>query len=193
MKYSFAIAALAAVVFALPQQDSTITSAPAPTPSLDPATASLVSCVNKCDASDVTCKAQCVGVARPNSSQAVETNECAAKCDQGDGSPAATEAYAKCQAACFESLFPSTQTVAPFAPGSPSSGAAPSGSAAPTQSGGNSPSAGSTPSGTGAQSTNASGSPTASGAQASGSSAANSNSAKILGAGLAGFMAIFAL
>ncbi|KAF2682722.1 hypothetical protein K458DRAFT_405479 [Lentithecium fluviatile CBS 122367] len=194
MKYSVALAALAAVAYALPQDASSITSAPAASASLDPYIASLASCVSACAVGDVTCQAQCAGVARPNSSQAVETNECAAKCDQGDGSKEATEAYAKCQADCFASLFPSTQTVAPFAPGSPSSGSA---GASVTASGSNSASAGSSPSGTssptGTGSTNASGSPTGSAAQASGSGAASSNSVKIIGAGLAGFMAIFAM
>lgn len=188
MKYSIALVALAAVAFALPQEQSSITSAPAPSASLDPRIASLMSCVQSCDPTDVTCQAQCAGVARPNSSQAVETNECAAKCDQGDGSKEQTEAYAKCQADCFASLFPSTQTAAPFAPGAASSGAA-----GTTASGSNSASAGSSPTGTGAQQTDASGSPTGSATQGSGTGAANSNSAKILGAGLAGFLAVFAL
>jgi len=124
MKYSVALFALAAIVSALPQEASSITSAPVASVSLDPSTASLLHCIESCDESDVTCRAQCAGVARPNSSQVVETNECAAKCDQGDGSKEATEAFAKCQADCFASLFPSTQTVAPFAPAVASSGAA---------------------------------------------------------------------
>ena len=50
MKYSVAILALAAGVFAIPQ-DASITSAPAATatPELLPA----ISCVNNCDAGDV--------------------------------------------------------------------------------------------------------------------------------------------
>src|SRR5262245_7468171 len=126
MKYSTALIALAAGALAMPQQSASITSAPTASVSLTPQ----MSCAAKCDAGDVTCQAACFGVARPNSSQAVETNECAAKCDQGDGSPEATEAYAKCQAACFASFFPSTQTNAPFAPNAASTGAAATGSGA---------------------------------------------------------------
>jgi hypothetical protein len=127
MKYSIVIVALAAAAFALPQDQSSITSAPAPSASLDPQIASLVNCVKSCAPEDVTCQAQCAGVARPNSSQAIETNECAAKCDQGDGSAEETEAYAKCQTDCFASLFPSTQTVAPFISGALSAAATGSG------------------------------------------------------------------
>jgi hypothetical protein len=206
MKYSVALIALAAVASALPQDASSITSAPSASVSLDPVTASLMSCIDSCAADDVTCQAQCVGVPRPNSSQAVETNECAAKCDQGNGSKEATEAYAKCQADCFASLFPSTQTLAPFAPSGASSGAASAtgssgtnsasaGKFALTSSLGHSdgPTTGSSPVRTGAQQTEASGSPTGSAAESTGTGAANSNSAQIIGAGLAGFMAIFAL
>jgi len=127
MKYSAALLALAAGVFALPQESgSSITSAPVASASLTPQ----VSCALSCDPADVTCQAACLGIARPNSSQAVETNECAAKCDQGDGSPSATEKYAKCQQDCFASLFPSTQTIAPFAPGAASSAGASAGASA---------------------------------------------------------------
>jgi hypothetical protein len=63
-----------------------------------------------CDAGDVTCQAACLGNARPNASQAVATNECAANCDQGDGSTEASDAFGACQAACINSLFPSSQT-----------------------------------------------------------------------------------
>lgn len=117
MKYTIALAVFAAGALA---QSSTITSAPAaPSASLSPE----LQCVAKCDDSDVTCKAACLGIARPNESQAIDTNECAAKCDQGDGSPEATDKYAKCQQDCFYSLFPSSQTIAPFAPGGASTAA----------------------------------------------------------------------
>lgn len=119
MKY-FAILALAIGAFAFPQ-DGTITSAPTSTalPGLTPQ----VSCVLACSAGDVTCQAACVGNARPNASQAIETNECAAKCDQGDGSTEDSIAYSKCVDSCINSLFPSSQTA--FGPGAaaPSNGA----------------------------------------------------------------------
>jgi hypothetical protein len=180
MKYSAAVIAFAVGAFALPQ-DASITSAPVASVSLTPQ----VSCALSCSAGDVTCQAACYGVARPNSSQAVASNECAAKCDQGDGSPEATEAYAKCQQDCFASLYPSTQTVAPFAPGSPATqgGSATAGASNAANTG--------SPSGTAQVS--GSGSPTGSAAQHSGTGAANANSVQIVGAGLAGLMAIFAL
>jgi hypothetical protein len=109
MKYSAIIVSLAVGAFAVPQA-STITSPPASV-----ASASLtpqVSCALACPSGDVTCQAACVGIARPNSSQAVETTECAEKCDQGDGSPAATEKYSQCVQACIASFFPSSQTAA---------------------------------------------------------------------------------
>ena len=118
MKYSVAILAFAAGVLALPQESS-ITSAPAASASLSPT----ISCIQNCDPADVTCQAACQGIARPNSSQAAETNECAAKCDQGDGSAEDTQAYAKCQQDCFASLFPSTQTNFQGAGGAPASAA----------------------------------------------------------------------
>lgn len=86
------------------------------------------------------CQAACLGNARPNASQVIDTNNCAAKCDQGDGSAAAATAYAKCIDGCINSLFPSSQTA--FAPGaaqvsSVKAGASgtTAGSASPTASG----------------------------------------------------------
>ena len=67
-----------------------------------------------------------MGIARPNSSQAVETTECAAKCDQGDGSKEATDKYSECVQSCIASLFPSSQTGSLI----PGGGAAPASSAA---------------------------------------------------------------
>lgn len=66
-----------------------------------------------------------MGIARPNSSQAVETTECAAKCDQGDGTKEATEKYSDCVQSCIANLFPSSQTGAMI----PGGGAAPASSA----------------------------------------------------------------
>lgn len=126
MKYSVAILAFAAGVFAFPQDSASITSAPVPSASLTPA----VSCVLDCAAGDVTCQAACMGNARPNSQQVVDTNECAAACDQGSGSKEDTEAYAKCQQDCFASLFPSSQTNFQGAAGGVSSAASAAASAA---------------------------------------------------------------
>lgn len=107
MKYS-AVLLFAVGAFATPQAAS-VTSAPASAP-IPSGLSAPVSCALACDAGDVTCQAACLGNARPNASQAIATNECAAKCDQGDGSTPASQAYAKCVDACINSLFPSTQT-----------------------------------------------------------------------------------
>lgn len=64
-----------------------------------------------------------MGIARPNSSQAVETTECAAKCDQGDGSAEDTKKYSDCVQSCIASLFPSSQTGSQIPGAAASSGA----------------------------------------------------------------------
>jgi hypothetical protein len=131
MKYT-TVLAFAVGAFAIPQ-DATITSAPA-APAVPTGLTSAVSCAMECKAGDVTCQASCLGNARPNASQVIDTNECAAKCDQGDGSTEASNKYSQCVQSCINSLFPSSQTA--FGPGAGANGAsgsatvAPSGSAA---------------------------------------------------------------
>lgn len=180
MKYTTALLAFAVGALA---QSSTITSAPTTTaaPELSPS----ISCVQACNPGDVNCQAACLGNARPNSSQVVETTECAAKCDQGDGSAEATERYAVCQQDCIAKYFPSSQTgsLIPGAGAAASSAASGSngGSANPTGTGASGSSAGQTGSGSGS----------AAASQPTG--AANSISARVGGAGLAGLLAIFAL
>lgn len=187
MKYSTVLLSLAIGAFALPQEAS-VTSAPATTGTVE--LTPQQTCLATCDDSDVTCRAACLGVARPNSSQAVETNECAAKCDQGDGSPEQSQKFSDCVQACIYSLFPSTQTVGGPAVASSAAGteASATGSTDPANSTGS-------PSGTGSEATgtDASGSPTGTGAQASGTGAANANKAHLAGYGLAGLLAVFAL
>ncbi|KAL5115307.1 hypothetical protein ACEQ8H_006820 [Pleosporales sp. CAS-2024a] len=179
MKYTTVILGLAAGAFAVPQ--ASITSAPAaPVPT---GVSPQVSCALACSAGDVTCAAACLGNARPNASQAIDTNKCAANCDQGDGSAQAAQAYSQCVAGCINSLFPSTQTA--FGAGGAAQASRASSVAA------------------GASATTGSASPTASGASktpASGSSAAphstgaaDVTSARLAGVGLAGLVAVFAL
>jgi hypothetical protein len=116
MKYAVIIASLALGVFAFPQdQASTITSAPA-VPSYTPTPQQ--QCAAKCDDADVTCKAECFGVARPNTSQILETNKCAAECDQGSGSPEDTKKFGECLQDCYAKFFPSSQTLSGPAPAS---------------------------------------------------------------------------
>jgi len=172
MKYAAVVLAFATGAFAVPQAASVT---PAPSASATPGLLPSVSCVLACPAGDVTCQAACVGNARPNASQAIATNECAAKCDQGNGSPEASAAYAKCVSNCINSLFPSSQTA--FGPG----GAAASSAAASGSNAAN-PTAQQTGSATGTA---------AAGATHTG--AADINSARLAGAGLAGLLAFFAI
>ncbi|KAF1840456.1 uncharacterized protein K460DRAFT_360130 [Cucurbitaria berberidis CBS 394.84] len=176
MKY-FAILAFAIGVLAIPQ-DASVTSAP--TSSAIPGLTPSVSCAMACKAGDVDCQAACLGNARPNASQAIATNECAAKCDQGSGSTEDTKAFAKCVDACINSLFPSSQTA--FAPG----GAAASNAASASGTNAANPTASA-----GSRATNSASGTGASSPQSTG--AADSNSARMAGAGLAGLLAIFAL
>ncbi|CAA9957609.1 hypothetical protein CFE70_001181 [Pyrenophora teres f. teres 0-1] len=192
MKFS-AVLLFAIGAAATPQNAPTTTSAPSTSPSPPSGLTPAVSCALACTPGDVTCQAACLGNARPNASQAIETNECAARCDQGDGSTPASQKYAKCVDACINSLFPSTQTAFNNAPAG--AGAAPASSAggsaaAPT----GSTAASGTHAGTSGRPTGtsaASGSSAPTGTAAAG--AAGKASAGIAGAGLAGLLAIFAL
>jgi len=189
MKFStvlfFAIGAVAV------PQGASVTSAPVSSAPVATGLTPAVSCALACNAGDVTCQAQCLGNARPNASQAIETNQCAAKCDQGDGSTAASQKYAQCVDSCINSLFPSSQTAfngAPAAAGpSPASGAASSAASATGSAGG----AGT--SGTAGSSSRPTGSNSGSSAAPKATGAADKSSAHLAGAGLAGLLAIFAL
>lgn len=178
MKYAAVLLAFAIGAFASPQAAS-VTNAPVAT-SIPSGLTPAVSCALACNAGDVTCQAACLGNARPNASQAIETNECAAKCDQGDGSVEDAKEYAKCVDSCINSLFPSSQTA--FAPG----GAAAS-NAASAASGTNAANP------TASAGSRQSGSASGTGASPQSTGAADTNSARIAGAGLAGLLAIFAL
>lgn len=139
------------------------------------------SCIAACDVGDVDCQAKCVGVAHPNSAQANQTTECAAKCNQGDGSPKAVQEYADCQQACINSYFPIGSNIA---------GATGTGAKNPA-------SASATATGKGARETGASATATntSSGARSSSTGAANSNygySASLVGLGGL-FMGLLAL
>jgi len=105
-----ALAALAsASLVARVDSSSTISSTPTTTIlSLSPT----ATCLAACKPGDVNCEAACVGAAHPNSSQASETNDCAAKCPQGNGTLSESNAYAQCLQACISSYYPTSQTVA---------------------------------------------------------------------------------
>ncbi|KAF8850437.1 hypothetical protein BDZ45DRAFT_679796 [Acephala macrosclerotiorum] len=111
MRTSTVLLALAASVSANifhPRADTTSSVAPTTTTfSISPT----ASCLAACTAGDVTCEAACVGSAHPNSLQVNQTDDCVAKCDQGDGSSSANSAYASCLNGCISSYYPTTQTV----------------------------------------------------------------------------------
>jgi hypothetical protein len=104
MKYSTVILTLVAGVFAIPQ-DASITSAPV---SIQTGISPAASCVAGCKAGDVNCQAACVGSAHPLTQQVLDTNACAAKCDQGDGSEEATQKFSDCTQACIKGYYLTT-------------------------------------------------------------------------------------
>jgi len=185
MKYSaIVLSALFAGAFAHPQASATVTPAASIVSGLTPAQ----TCIAACPAGDVNCQAACVGAAHPNSSQVVDTTQCAMKCDQGDGTPAATAAYAKCQQACIASFFPTSQTIAANAASVAASSAA-SGTASGAE-------ASSKASGTAAQTATGSAASGTAGAQATSTGVAANAHAQMGGAaaGIVGLlMGLFAL
>ncbi|KAF2203741.1 hypothetical protein GQ43DRAFT_438547 [Delitschia confertaspora ATCC 74209] len=186
MKYpAILLSALVSGVWAIPQASS-VTAAPS---AVSVAMSPQQTCLARCDITDVNCKAQCIGGAHPNESQADETTQCARQCDQGSGTTEETDKYAACQQACIASHFPTSQTLGPAqasnAPGkatvtgSAVSGASQTGTFTAT---------GSSSQGSGTSSASASGT------EAAKTGAANSNSVQMGAAGLAGLaLAIFAL
>ncbi|KAL9622895.1 MAG: hypothetical protein Q9160_002821 [Pyrenula sp. 1 TL-2023] len=164
MKFSSPVfLGLVAVAAALPQDSSTITSAPSSSVSLSPQ----ASCISSCPVENVTCKASCLGVPAPNSSMVEETTGCAAKCPQGNGSPEDTSSYAACQQACISSSFFTGATGAAGAGSTPTP--SPGGSTASTTGAAAGSTAGSSESGSGS-------SPSETGSDSSGSSASGSSS-----------------
>jgi hypothetical protein len=105
----FALSALAGLALAQSSGSSFESTAPTSTAPLTPQQ----SCVNACAAGDVNCWAVCVGFPRPGTVQVNAATDCVAKCDQGDGSAAASQAYAKCRDACISSYIITSGTAAP--------------------------------------------------------------------------------
>ncbi|KAI9784766.1 MAG: hypothetical protein M1839_001496 [Geoglossum umbratile] len=167
---------LAAAVQAVPQSSAT-SSAPTPTISQTPQEI----CLGKCKPGDVDCQAACIVVPAPNQSMVNDTHDCAAKCNQGSGSPSDTEKFSACVQGCITSHFFSATPTA----GSPGASGSASASATGSASG--------TSKATGTASGSASKSGTAS-ASAGATGAANSMQVGTSFAGIAGIMAaIFAL
>ncbi|EXF79705.1 hypothetical protein CFIO01_13239 [Colletotrichum fioriniae PJ7] len=146
-------------------QSTTTTSASA----ASSAQAVIEKCLSGCPATDVNCQAKCISVPNPNEDQVNKTTACVAKCDQGDGSAAATDRYAACTQKCIaENYWSSGASVATAGSGSGSSGSA----TAATATG----SAAATGSASGTA-TRASGSSAASGTEAASSSSSTANAA----------------
>jgi len=164
------LSALVAMVSATPQQTPSATVV-----SLTPE----ASCAIKCPAEDICCKANCVHVPCPNEGMANKTTECARGCPQGNGSPADTESYGRCQLACISSyFFVGTATLPTAAPSGSASLSAASGSGSG--------------SGSGSQTASATGSGTAATAKPSGGAAnvqyqLGSSAAGIIGLVIAAF------
>ena len=109
----------------------------------------LTACAGKVGVELSNCQASCLGNPHPSEEQVNQNAKCVAGCDEGDGTPAATEKYTKCIQDCMAKYFsmPTGTTEAQPSSGQPSSGQ-PSGSqpsASPTPGAQASPS----PSGTG--------------------------------------------
>ncbi|RCI15103.1 hypothetical protein L249_6824 [Ophiocordyceps polyrhachis-furcata BCC 54312] len=88
-----------------PASSTTGETMPSFTQELDPAQSSANACLDRCPAGDANCKAHCITVPSPNERQAKATNECTAKCEQGDGSPAQIKAYSDCVQGCISQNF----------------------------------------------------------------------------------------
>ncbi|KAI3556264.1 hypothetical protein CABS01_04397 [Colletotrichum abscissum] len=148
-------------------QSTTTTSASA----ASSAQAVIEKCLSGCPATDVNCQAKCISVPNPNEDQVNKTTACVAKCDQGDGSAAATDRYAACTQKCItENYFSSGAT--PAATAGSGSGSGSSGSATAATATGSA--ATGSASGT---ATRASGSSAASGTGAASSSSSTANAA----------------
>ncbi|KAH0550921.1 hypothetical protein GP486_007717 [Trichoglossum hirsutum] len=124
---------LAVAVQAVPQGSATSAAATsaAPIPTHSPTPQEI--CLQKCNPGDVDCQAGCIVVPAPNQSMVIDTHDCAAKCNQGSGSPADTKAYSDCVQACISSHFYSSG--GSLATPKPASGSGNAGSAAATATG----------------------------------------------------------
>ncbi|KAF9879915.1 hypothetical protein CkaCkLH20_02726 [Colletotrichum karsti] len=69
------------------------------------AQAAITKCLAACPATDVNCQSKCISVPSPNADQVNQTTDCVAKCDQGDGSAAATEKFRVCRDDCISKYY----------------------------------------------------------------------------------------
>ncbi|KAL1956312.1 hypothetical protein VTO42DRAFT_7395 [Malbranchea cinnamomea] len=121
MKF-FSIAALSTLAVLAAAQETS-----APTPSLSPE----ARCALECPEGDVCCQADCLRIPCPSHPMATDTTDCVAHCDQGEGSPEDTEAFARCVQQCIDTHFLPTNR--PGATGS--NGSDPTGTEAPEATG----------------------------------------------------------
>lgn len=108
MKFSSVILAVSLAAVASAQSSGTPTQAassvatPTQTSSF---TDTQQKCLDGCDASDVNCKANCLGNPTPSDDMANATTECSKKCDQGSGTAEDTKAYGDCLDKCRNENF----------------------------------------------------------------------------------------
>lgn len=131
---SFLIAGAVAAVAHAQSSSGTVQQTATSTGSSSPAQSSVVSlitqCLDKCDPADTKCRANCVAVPSPNDDSANATTQCAAKCNQGNGSAEQNVAWGECVAECIKNhYYASTGT--PNATGAAGNGSG-SGSASAT-------------------------------------------------------------
>lgn len=67
-------------------------------------------CIEKCDAADVACQAECQGLPNPSEDQVNATTECVAACPKGDGRDveADTKKWNDCKEKCIQDNYLST-------------------------------------------------------------------------------------
>lgn len=110
MKFSAVLLSAASVAVVAAQST---TAPPAPSTTQNAYTPEQQKCIDGCG-SDLNCQAECLGAPGPNENMLGDVHDCYAKCDQGDGSPEATEKFAKCGQACIsEYYFSSTLGAGP--------------------------------------------------------------------------------
>ncbi|KXJ88235.1 hypothetical protein Micbo1qcDRAFT_166877 [Microdochium bolleyi] len=106
---SFLIAGAVAAVAHAQSTSGTVQQTATSTGSSAPAQSSVVSlitqCLDKCDPADTKCRANCVAVPSPNDDSANATTQCAAKCNQGNGSAEQNVAWGECVAECIKNHY----------------------------------------------------------------------------------------
>lgn len=94
-----------------------IASAQSGSATLNPVQASQAACLDDCEDGDVKCQSYCITVPSPNEDQVNDTTECAANCDQGDGSASDTEKFSVCVQKCISDNYWKTEEGTPRATG----------------------------------------------------------------------------